>query len=101
AQRDECDSSRRVRPIALPGDAMGGAMARQLVTEEAVPPPCLQAAARGTPTRHLLREYPLVNLLRDRESADRAASHRTEEEPGEWWVAAGAPPPAGRPRAVS
>lgn len=80
---------------------MVGAMASQLVTEEAVRRACLEAAARGEPISHILDEYLHVNFLLEQEAADRAASHRTEEEPGEWWVAAGARPPAGRHRAVS
>mgnify|MGYP001186271909 CR=1 FL=1 len=76
-------------------------MPHEEVTEEAVRRACLEAAARGEPISHILDEYLHVNFVLEQEASDRAASHRTEDEPGEWWIAAGARPAAGRHRAVS
>ncbi|USQ77074.1 hypothetical protein [Ornithinimicrobium cryptoxanthini] len=76
-------------------------MADERVTEEELRQVCLDAASRGEPVGHILDEYLRASFLHEHEEADRAATHRSDEAPDEWWTAAGARPPEGRHRAVS
>lgn len=75
-------------------------MADARVTEEELRQVCLAAASRGEPVGHILDEYLRANFLHEHEEADRAAHHRSDEEPDESWLS-GASRPAGRHRAVS
>ena len=71
------------------------------VTEEELRQVCLDAASRGEPVGHILDEYLRASFLHEHEEADRAANHRSDDDPNEWWIASGARPPEGRHRAVS
>lgn len=76
-------------------------MAGEQVSEDELRQVCLDAASRGEPIGHILDEYLHASFLREHREADRAASHRTDEDPDEWWIVSGAQRPEGRHRAAS
>ncbi|MCK0111014.1 hypothetical protein MWU75_02515 [Ornithinimicrobium sp. F0845] len=75
-------------------------MASQLVTEEELRRICLDAASRGEGVGYIINDYLYLNFLHEQQEADRAASHRSEDDPGEWWTESGAPRAEGRHRAA-
>lgn len=75
-------------------------MASQPVTEDDLRRICLDAASRGERVGYIINDYLYLNFLHEQQLADRAASHRSDEDPDEWWTEAGAPRAVGRHRAA-
>lgn len=76
-------------------------MASQPVTEEELRRICLDAASRGQRVGYILNDYLYLNFLQEQQEADRAAAHRSEVDPDEWWTESGAPRQEGRHRTAS
>lgn len=74
-------------------------MAPEQVSEDELRRICLDAASRGERVGHILNDYLYLSFLHEQQEADRAAGHRSDEEPQDRRPHLSAPSRDGRHRA--